>query len=50
MPASARERRSASSTRRPAIPARPPLVLIMGWGGDHTAWALQQPAFDPDIA
>ncbi|HWN91298.1 MAG TPA: alpha/beta fold hydrolase, partial [Verrucomicrobiae bacterium] len=23
-------------------PARPPsLVLIMGWGGDHTAWALQ---------
>ena len=23
----------------------PPLVLIMGWGGDHTAWALQAPAF-----
>jgi len=23
----------------------PPLVLIMGWGGDHTAWALQVPAF-----
>jgi 3-oxoadipate enol-lactonase len=22
-----------------------PLVLIMGWGGDHTAWALQVPAF-----
>ena len=22
-----------------------PLVLIMGWGGDHTAWALQAPAF-----
>ena len=26
-------------------PAAPPLVLIMGWGGDHTAWALQVPAF-----
>jgi 3-oxoadipate enol-lactonase len=27
-------------------PARPPsLVLIMGWGGDHTAWAFQMPAF-----
>jgi pimeloyl-ACP methyl ester carboxylesterase len=26
-------------------PAAPPLVLIMGWGGDHTAWALQAPAF-----
>ncbi len=27
-------------------PARPPsLVLIMGWGGDHTAWALQMAAF-----
>ena len=24
--------------------AAPPLVLIMGWGGDHTAWALQVPA------
>ena len=23
----------------------PPLVLIMGWGGDHTAWALQAPVF-----
>lgn len=22
-----------------------PLLLIMGWGGDHTAWALQVPAF-----
>ncbi len=22
-----------------------PLVLIMGWGGDHTAWAFQVPAF-----
>jgi pimeloyl-ACP methyl ester carboxylesterase len=22
-----------------------PLVLIMGWGGDHTAWASQLPAF-----
>jgi 3-oxoadipate enol-lactonase len=21
------------------------LVLVMGWGGDHTAWALQAPAF-----
>jgi pimeloyl-ACP methyl ester carboxylesterase len=26
-------------------PEAPPLVLIMGWGGDHTAWALQAPAF-----
>jgi len=26
-------------------PTAPPLVLIMGWGGDHTAWALQAPAF-----
>jgi 3-oxoadipate enol-lactonase len=26
-------------------PDAPPLVLIMGWGGDHTAWALQAPAF-----
>lgn len=26
-------------------PDAPPLVLIMGWGGDHTAWALQVPAF-----
>jgi 3-oxoadipate enol-lactonase len=25
-------------------PDAPPLVLIMGWGGDHTAWALQVPA------
>jgi pimeloyl-ACP methyl ester carboxylesterase len=22
-----------------------PLLLIMGWGGDHTAWAFQVPAF-----
>ncbi len=26
-------------------PDFPPLVLIMGWGGDHTAWALQAGAF-----
>ena len=26
-------------------PDAPPLVLVMGWGGDHTAWALQAPAF-----
>jgi pimeloyl-ACP methyl ester carboxylesterase len=26
-------------------PDAPSLVLIMGWGGDHTAWALQAPAF-----
>ena len=26
-------------------PTRPPsLVLLMGWGGDHTAWAFQVPA------
>jgi pimeloyl-ACP methyl ester carboxylesterase len=26
-------------------PSRPPsIVLIMGWGGDHTAWAFQIPA------
>jgi len=24
-------------------PDAPPIVLIMGWGGDHTAWALQAP-------
>ena len=24
-----------------------PLVLLMGWGGDHTAWALQAQAFSP---
>jgi 3-oxoadipate enol-lactonase len=29
-------------------PEAPPLVLIMGWGGDHTAWALQTPAFASD--
>jgi pimeloyl-ACP methyl ester carboxylesterase len=29
-------------------PDAPPLVLIMGWGGDHTAWALQAPAFAAD--
>jgi len=28
-------------------PDAPPLVLIMGWGGDHTTWALQAPAFAP---
>jgi pimeloyl-ACP methyl ester carboxylesterase len=28
-------------------PDAPPLVLIMGWGGDHTAWALQVPALTP---
>lgn len=26
-----------------------PLVLLMGWGGDHTAWALQVPAFSPEF-
>jgi len=26
-------------------PDAEPLVLIMGWGGDHTAWAFQIPAF-----
>jgi pimeloyl-ACP methyl ester carboxylesterase len=26
-----------------------PLVLLMGWGGDHTAWALQAPAFSPEF-
>ena len=26
-------------------PDAEPLVLIMGWGGDHTAWAFQLPAF-----
>ena len=26
----------------------PPLILIMGWGGDHTAWALQIPALVAD--
>ena len=25
-------------------PASEPLLLIMGWGGDHTAWAFQMPA------
>jgi len=29
-------------------PDAPPLVLIMGWGGDHTAWALQMPALGAD--
>ncbi|HEY7041397.1 MAG TPA: alpha/beta fold hydrolase [Methylomirabilota bacterium] len=29
-------------------PEAPPLVLIMGWGGDHTAWALQAPAFSAE--
>ena len=31
-------------------PGGDPVVLIMGWGGDHTAWALQQPALNPSIA
>jgi pimeloyl-ACP methyl ester carboxylesterase len=26
-----------------------PLLLIMGWGGDHTAWALQIPAFSAEF-
>jgi len=26
-----------------------PLVLLMGWGGDHTAWALQVPAFSQEF-
>lgn len=26
-----------------------PLVLLMGWGGDHTAWALQVPAFSGEF-
>lgn len=25
-------------------PGEDPVVLIMGWGGDHTAWAFQMPA------
>jgi 3-oxoadipate enol-lactonase len=29
-------------------PDAPPLVLIMGWGGDHTAWAFQVPALAID--
>ena len=29
-------------------PDAPPLVLIMGWGGDHTAWAFQVPALAAD--
>ena len=29
-------------------PDAPPLVLIMGWGGDHTAWAFQVPALAVD--
>ena len=29
-------------------PDAPPLMLIMGWGGDHTAWALQAAAFAAD--
>ena len=29
-------------------PDAPPLVLIMGWGGDHTAWALQVAALAAD--
>src|SRR3984893_9575675 len=31
-------------------PARPPsVVLIMGWGGDHTAWAFQIPALSAEF-
>ena len=26
-----------------------PLVLLMGWGGDHTAWGLQVPAFSREF-
>ncbi len=26
-----------------------PLLLIMGWGADHTAWALQVPAFSAEF-
>ena len=26
-----------------------PLLLIMGWGGDHTAWALQVPALSSEF-
>ena len=26
-----------------------PVVLIMGWGGDHTAWAFQLPAFSAEF-
>src|SRR5205085_7194790 len=26
-----------------------PLLLIMGWGGDHTAWAFQIPAFSAEF-
>jgi 3-oxoadipate enol-lactonase len=29
-------------------PDAPSLVLIMGWGGDHTAWAFQVPALAVD--
>jgi 3-oxoadipate enol-lactonase len=29
-------------------PDAPPLVLIMGWGADHTAWAFQVPALAVD--
>jgi 3-oxoadipate enol-lactonase len=28
-------------------PESEPVVLIMGWGGDHTAWAFQMPALAP---
>lgn len=30
-------------------PAAPALVLLMGWGGDHTAWAFQVPAFSAEF-
>ena len=29
-------------------PTAPPLCLVMGWGGNHTAWALQTAAFSED--
>ncbi len=29
-------------------PGAEPVLLIMGWGGDHTAWALQMPAFSAE--
>ena len=29
-------------------PGAPPLVLLMGWGGDHTAWAFQLSAFSAE--
>jgi 3-oxoadipate enol-lactonase len=29
-------------------PTAPPLCLVMGWGGNHTAWVLQIPAFSDE--